>query len=254
MSNLFIPQASMGLPVDLYQRALYEAHTDLPSKLPLGSIIVDRARDCSFILAKANDKINDKRLVQQVVNTADDTTDLTGDAIKGSRGSREVELTIAGVTKNQYKGGTLRSLDDVQYIYKIQSNTATDGGKIKVVLTSRLVQSVEGNEDVRLRTAFLVAESSAASADPAPALGMSLTTADEDEYLFIQQTGEADIVSGTISAGDITAAKSLTKGAGGTVVAAGEAQQVVGYHTRVRTGNVTNGTIIPVKLVCGATF
>lgn len=247
MASLFLPQASQGLPLDFYEGELYKSHEEAPDRLPVGSIILDRARDVSFILCQADAAINDKRLVQSVAAAVSVSA---GTTARGTRGSRVVTLARTGVTADQFKNGSLRTSGDVQYIYKIQSNTATSGGNIEITLTSRLVVDIPATEVVSLRAPVKVRETSVATADPRIALGMSLAAITDEHYFFAQRTGEADIVADDIAQADRFMA--LTKGDGGRAVNAAAGQQIVAYHSILQPANDINAnTIIPVRLAMG---
>lgn len=250
MSSLFLPQATIGLPEELYEDNLFKAHEELPEGLQVGSVLIDKAREAAFVICQAtNAKIDDKVLVQQTVTIQTDSTDVAVD--KGTRGSKKVTLTAqsgTSVTKDQFKGGTVRALGSVQYIYKVQSNTATAsaGGTFDVMVTNRLVTDIAKDQDLRIRSAVKTEQANAASSDPAPAVAMTLCEVPANYYYYGQAGGEADITSAAITSNQHLG---LAKAANGRVAPAGAGQQIVAYHTRDFTGNVTAGAIIPVHLV-----
>ena len=233
------------MPTDFYQESLYKTYAAAPDRLPVGTRVVDVSWQRTFILSQATDaKIANKAIVQQSITVTDDTQDIA--TAKGAMGQRIVEVTAAGVEKDAFMNGTLTTLGDVQYIYSIQSNSATDSGKIELVLSDPLIDTIAKDDDIRLRTAFKVEQGNAAGSDPAPAVGIALLDVDANEYFFAQQTGEAEVVAAEIDAGDISSA--LAKAANGRVDSAIAGQQKIAYHTRDRSGAVSAGTIIPVTL------
>lgn len=245
MAVRFDPNSSAGLPEDFWIATLYKGHTTAPDNLPVNSIITDRSMDMSFILCQASDAINAKRLVQMDITSLSDSSSNA----KGTAGNRVVTLTIPSGTKDQYRGGTLRTSGAIERVYKIQGNTARDSaGKVEFTITQALLASIPTSETVTVRSGMKVKEALAASDDPTPALGMSLFAIEEDEYFFAQQTGEADISSNAIVAGDID--KALTKGTGGRVSPAGEGEQIVAYHSADRAA-ITGTPVIPVRLCMG---
>ena len=201
MSSLFLPQATVGLPEELYGGELFKAHEELPEGLQVGSVLIDKAREAAFVISQAtNATIDEKKLVQQTVTMVTDTTDLTGSPApnKGNRGSYKVSLTATSkngvasgasrtVAKDEFSGGTLRTLGAIQNIYKIKSNTATTsaGGTFDIMLSTRLITDIASNEDLRLRTLPKTEESNAASADAAPAVGITLCEVPANYYLSL---------------------------------------------------------------------
>ena len=244
MSSIFIPQLSRGLPEDFYEKALYTAYDEAPNRLPIGSEVVDYARGMSFVLVQCSGAVAARQIVEEVITHSEDTTNVT-DA-KGTRGSREVTLTLAGVTKDQYKNGILRAVGALNkaYVYKIQGNTATAGGLVTFTLTDALSETIPNTENVRVRTAPKVRFGRAATASAARGVGAALIAGADEEFIFVQAAGEADVISNGTTTGGV-----LAKATTGRVDTAIAGQQIVAYHTDASPGTTTAGDIIPVHLV-----
>ena len=222
MSVRFDNFYSGGTPQNFYDSALYQAHDAAPSSLLPGTMITERNLDCSFILLQASGAIPAKALVEYSVPIITNTGALTYTPaptpapLKGAKGRRVLSITQAGVTVDQYAGGTIRPLTNPQHIYQIQGNTASNTetsklNEVQFTLTSPLLADIANDGDIRIRGPLKATVASPGT--PNIALGMSLLAIPDEKYFFAQQTGDADIVASAIGAGDIDHA--LTKDTAG---------------------------------------
>ena len=252
MSLRFDTYVGPGLPEDFYDGVLYQGHEESPGDLAVGTIVTDRAQDVSYILLQADGAIPGRALVQRDITIVTNTSALTGGAAKGTKGDRIVSIIQAGVSADQYAGGSLRPLTMPQYIYQIQSNTASSTSAptnlVELTLTTPLLATIANSGGVRLRSPMKAVVTDPNTPDIV--LAMTLEAIKDEEYFFGQQTGDADIVSSPIASGDLDNA--LTKDTAGRVKAAGEGDQLVAYHAENQPNAITGTTtILPVRLVLG---
>lgn len=152
----------------------------------------------------------------------------------GKIGSKNVEITLAAVTANQYAGGYFQVLDDTGegYTYRIKSNTATNdpaSGTFRLTLYDPLKVALDATSDFCIQ-ATLYANLEAATTTDITVAGVTCGAMDVSEaaYGWIQVEGIANIIQeGAITIGDPVVL--ATSAAGAVKVMAGYTEPVVGY-------------------------
>lgn len=160
----------------------------------------------------------------------------------GTVGSKFLEVTLAGVTSNQFAGGTLVTTDDTGegYTYRIKGNTATGDpttGNIRIELYEKLQVAVDATTDIAIQGCIYQNLEIATAGTDTVLAGVTCSTMDvsEQAYGWIQTKGVVGVLQdGTIAIGDVVTLSDGVDGAvqtaagGGTTIADLVAEQIVG--------------------------
>ena len=161
----------------------------------------------------------------------------------GDKGSHYLEITLASVTADQYRGGTLIITDDAGegYSYRIRGNTATDdpaSGNFRMELYKPLQNNLTAVSDISIAgSLYANLEGATAATDPAVA-GVNTSRKDTtNDYGWIMKSGIIGVLQdGSCAAGSVAALSDGVTGAfhamgGGNASVVGDliAEPIVGY-------------------------
>lgn len=180
-------------------------------------------------------------------------------ALPGAIGSRFVQITLASVTANQYRGGKFITTDDTGegFTYDIIGNTATDNpatGDFRLELAQPLVIALGTTTDFAIAAnQYANLEGVTAGTDEIP-VGVTCNTSTAAlPYGWIQTKGVVGILQdGTINLGDIVCVSDgvtgavHTLGGGGTDVADIITEPIVG--TCLDPGDTTGHGVFKINL------
>ena len=150
----------------------------------------------------------------------------------GAIGSNYVQLTLASITANQFRGGKFVTTDDTGegYTYDILANTATDtpaSGDIRLTLAQPLQVALDTSTDISIMGNRYSDLEAATSTDEDPAGVSCSTTTSALPYGWIQTKGSVGLLqNGTVTQGDILVV-AASGGAAETMTAF--TQPIVGY-------------------------
>lgn len=160
----------------------------------------------------------------------------------GALGSTYVQLTLAAITANQFRGGKFVTTDDTGegYTYDIIGNTATDDpatGDIRISLAQQLQVALDVTSDISIRgNQYSDLEAATAGTDEAVAGVTCSTTTAALPYGWIQTKGVVGALQdGAVSLGDIVtlsdgvAGAVQTMGGGGAAVGDLIVEPILGY-------------------------
>jgi len=158
---------------------------------------------------------------------------VSGETIKpGAIGSTYVELTLASVTLNQFRGGKFVTTDDTGegYTYDILGNTATDdpaSGNIRLSLAQKLQVALDTTTDIAITgSMYMDVETATTGTDEAPIGVTCATTTSALPFCWVQTKGVVGILQdGAIALGDVVALST----AGNVKVAADYNSPFIGY-------------------------
>lgn len=175
---------------------------------------------------------------------------VSGETIKpGAIGSTYVELTLASVTANQYRGGKFVTTDDTGegYTYDIIGNTATDdpaSGNFRLRLAQPLVVALDTSTDISIYGSPFSDLEAATSTDEAPSGVSCSTTTTALPYAWIQTKGLVGVLqNGAVTQGDILVV-AASGGAAETQTA--YTQPIIGYC--VDPGDTTGHMVAKINL------
>lgn len=181
----------------------------------------------------------------------------------GTIGSRFIEITMTGVTLNQFMGGYFVTTDDTGegYTYRIKGNTASGyngSDRYRLELHSPLQVAIDNTTDYSIvGCMWNDLEVLTAATDNLPAGVTCSTTTAALPYAFVQTWGVVGVLqdANVPAAGDIVTVSSLTAGAvsayvggtTGTVTAANvRGDTIIGYA--IDAGDSTGHTVIFLQL------
>lgn len=128
----------------------------------------------------------------------------------GALGSNYVQLTLAAVTANQFRGGKFVTTDDTGegYTYDILGNTATDNpasGDIRLVLAQPLQVALDTTTDIAITgNQYANLEDATIGTDEDPVGVTCATTTSALPYAWIQTRGVVGILQdGSVALGDM---------------------------------------------------
>jgi len=214
--NVGNEQGIKGLPCG----SVFDA-ASTTQKAELGRI-VDFKDGRKFMYVKSAATIGAGGVVSQPAASAVTANALAVAAI----GAKELTLTIASVTLNQYQDGTIHITDDTGqgYTHKIKSNTATSGGTITIELYEGLIVAVDATSDVVLVPNLCNGVRAGIAA--ALPLGVSVVATTSGSYSWIQIAGISTV--GVKTATSIAAGKIVMAGADAGVVISDGTQKAIG--------------------------
>lgn len=167
----------------------------------------------------------------------------------GALGSNYVEITLAAVTANQYRGGKFVTTDDTGegYTYDILANTATDNpasGNIRITLAQPLQVAVDTSTDFAIMGNPYSDLEAATSTDEFPA-GVSCSTSTTAlPYGWIQSKGVVGVLqNGSVTQGDVLV---VAASGGAAETQTGYTQPVIGFCTD--PGDTTGQMIAKINL------
>ena len=150
----------------------------------------------------------------------------------GAIGSHYVQLTVASVTANQFRGGKFVVTDDTGegYTYDVLGNTATDTpatGDIRIQLAQALQVALDTSSDIALTgSMYMDVETATTGTDEAPIGVTCSTTTSALPFCWVQTKGVVGILQdGAIALGDVVALST----AGNVKVAADYNSPFIGY-------------------------
>lgn len=150
----------------------------------------------------------------------------------GAINSHYVEITLASVTANQFRGGKFVTTDDTGegYTYDILGNTATDNpasGTFRLALAQKLVVALDTSTDFAITgPMYGNLETATTGTDEAPVGVTCSTTTSALPFGWIQSKGIVGILQdGAIALGDAVALST----AGNVKVAADFNSPIIGY-------------------------
>lgn len=189
----------------------------------------------------------------QVVSAPAAPAELAGKFAVALVGDREVTITLAGVTANQFKDGYLVVTETSGYAttYAIKSNTASDeSNEFIATLYEPLAAAIaEANDCILVysRYANVVVGTAASDAIGVAVAASTAATSGKVNYLWVQTAGVGAVKTGTASA--LLAGVKMILGAAGVVEAQSTAgiQREVGYVLDI-TAAVSNGDVVPAAL------
>lgn len=159
----------------------------------------------------------------------------------GALGSFYVQLTLAAVTSNQFRGAKFITTDDTGegYTYDVIGNTATDTpatGDIRLTLAQPIQVALDTTTDIAIRGSQYSDLELATTTDECVAGVTCSTTTTALPYAWIQTKGVCGILQdGTIALGDVITLSDGTAGAvqalggGGTDVTDVISEPILGY-------------------------
>lgn len=142
----------------------------------------------------------------------------------GAVNSKFVQVTLAGVTANQFAGGYLHITDDSGegYTYRIKGNTATNDpatGDIRLALYDRIQVALDATSDIAITGSVYANLEAATAATDTIAAGVTVSTFTAGQYGFIQTKGISTVLTdGVVVLGD---AVELSDAVAGAVSAVG---------------------------------
>lgn len=159
---------------------------------------------------------------------------VSGETIKpGAIGSRFVEITLASVTANQFRGGKFVTTDDTGegYTYDIIGNTATDNpasGNFRLELSQKLQVALDTTTDIAITgPMYGNLEDATTSTDEAPVGVTCATTTSALPFGWIQTRGVVGILQdGTVNLGDMVGIGTV---AGSVATLAAYTSAYIGY-------------------------
>lgn len=167
----------------------------------------------------------------------------------GALGSTYVQLTLASVTANQFRGGKFVTTDDTGegYTYDILANTATDTpatGDIRLKLAQPLQVALDTTTDISIMGNPYSDLEAATSTDEFPVGVSCSTTTSALPYAWVQTKGTVGVLqNGTVTQGDILVV-SASGGAAETQTA--YTQPIIGFCTD--PGDTTGHMIAHINL------
>lgn len=132
----------------------------------------------------------------------------------GAIGSVYVELTLAGVTANQFAGGYLSITDDTGegYQYRIRGNTATGDpatGNIRLHLYDPLKVALDATSDIAITGCLYANLEPATAATDDNVAGVTVAAQAAADYGWVQTEGVATV----LTAGTVVLSESVMVGA-----------------------------------------
>ena len=203
------PKYALGFKVEQYDGSVYR-YSHLGAATNRGVVV-------STDLSESSVVDTDNAVIAPASAVA-----VSGESVRpGAIGSRFVELTVASITANQFRGGKFITTDDTGegYTYDIIGNTATDNpasGNFRLELAQPLVVALDTTTDVAIHGNAYANLEVTTTTDEAPVGVTCSTSTSALPYGWIQTKGVVGILqSGTVNIGDV-----ITSGGAGDVATA----------------------------------
>lgn len=175
---------------------------------------------------------------------------VSGETIKpGAIGSTYVEITLASVTLNQYRGGKFVTTDDTGegYTYDILGNTATDdpaSGTFRLSLAQKLQVALDTTTDFAIMGNPYSDVEASTGTDEFPVGVLCSTTTSALPYAWAQSKGVVGLLQvGNVTQGDVLV---VSNTAGGAEVMSIFTQPIIGFCTD--PGDTTGHMIAKINL------
>lgn len=175
---------------------------------------------------------------------------VTGESLKpGALGSTYVQLTVASITANQFRGGKFITTDDVGegYTYDILGNTATDDpatGDFRLRLAQPLQVALDATTDISIEGSPYSDVEGATGTDEYPVGVLCSTTTSSLPYAWVQTKGTVGVLqAGTVTLGDILVVSNTT---GAAETQTGYTQPIIGFC--VDPGDTTGHMVAHINL------